>query len=105
VLIANADARATLLATMALLREAARSSGSASAGAQAIADPPDEVGPGSREARTAAALAGMADADRLLVSERLAAILGDGASTFAFDPGPAAHVDGQRVPSFAVRRH
>ena len=102
VLISSAGAREALLATMALLREASRSSGSATAGAQLIAEAPDEVSPMSRSARTAAALATIADADRLLIAETLKASLGDGA--FAFDPGPAAFVDGDRVLSFAVRR-
>ena len=62
------DAHAAILATMDLLGEAARSSGSATAGAHITQDALEDVGPASRAARTAAALAGLAEADRLLVT-------------------------------------
>jgi hypothetical protein len=105
VLVAGSDVRGTLAATMSLLAEAARSSGSAVAGAQVIDGAPDEAAPGSTAARTAATLAGIADAGRLLVTEQVVASLGDdGRTSFAIDDGPAAVVDSGRVATFALRR-
>jgi hypothetical protein len=99
------DAHAALAATMDLLGESARSSGSATAGAHVTRDAIDEVGPGSHVARAAAELASLAEADRLLVSAEVLELLGpaDGA-VLSFDPGTPADVDGQRLHTFVVRR-
>ena len=63
------------------------------------------MGPASRAARLANALADMAEADRLLVTQEVAAAsnLADG-SMLAFDAGPSADVDGERVITYSVRR-
>jgi hypothetical protein len=99
------DAHAAILATMDLLGEAARSSGSATAGAYITQDALEEVGPASRAARTAAALAGLAEADRLLVTADVIGALrpADG-STLSFDTGSPADVDGVRLSTYVVRR-
>jgi hypothetical protein len=96
--------RAGLLATMEVLGEAGRTSGSATAGAQIVSDP-DQVGPGSSSARAAEVLASLAEADRLLVTGDVVAALppADG-STLSFDAGPTAEIGGVRVASYSVRR-
>ena len=99
------DAHAAILATMDLLGEAARSSGSATAGAHITHAALEDVGPASRAARTAAALAGLAEADRLLVTADVIGALrpADG-STLSFDTGSPADVDGVRLSTYVVRR-
>jgi hypothetical protein len=99
------DVRAGLLATMEVLAEASRTSGSATAGAQVVQDAPDQIGPGSSPARAAAALASVADAARLLVTaEVIAALQPADGSTLSFDAGPTAEIGGGRVASYSVRR-
>lgn len=94
-----------LIATMEVLAEAARTSGSATAGAQVVLDASDQLGPGSSAARAAAALAAVSDADRLSVTGDVVAALQplDG-STLSFDAGPTAEIGGARVASYSVRR-
>ena len=83
------DATAALRATMGLLGEASRTSGSATAGAHVTGRAHDEIGPDSGPVRAAAALAHLADANRLLVtSDLLAAISPVRGSTWSFDPAP-----------------
>jgi hypothetical protein len=99
------DAHAAIAATIDLLGEAARSSGSATAGAHLTHDAIEDVGPASRAARAAAALAGLAEADRLLVTaDVIGALTPADGSTLSFDTGTPADVDGVRLTTFVVRR-
>jgi hypothetical protein len=104
-LVVSTNVRGALLATMDLLREAMRSSGSATAGAHVTRIAPDDVGPMARCARTAATLSELADADRLLVTGDVVIALEpvDG-SVLSFDAGPRADVDGDRLATYSVRR-
>ena len=97
--------RAGLLATMEVLGEASRTSGSATAGAQVAGEALDQIGPESSPARAAAALAAVSETDRLLVTGDVVAALqpADG-STLSFDAGPTAEIGGGRVASYSVRR-
>lgn len=99
------DVRGGLVATLELLAEASRTSGSATAGAQVTTDPSDQIGTDSKASRAAATLASLAASDRLLVTGDVVSTLqpADG-SALAFDPGPAADLAGERVASFSVRR-
>jgi hypothetical protein len=98
------DPRAAVRATLALLAEAQRSSGSAVAGAHLEPGVPGDIGPEAKVARVAASLADLADADRLLVTAQMVAALDARGSELAFDDGPHADVDGERVSTFVVRR-
>jgi hypothetical protein len=98
------DPRVAVRATLALLAEAQRSSGSAVAGAHLEIGDPSDVGPQARVARVAASLAGLADADKLLVTAQMVEALEATGSDLAFDDGPHADVDGERVSTFVVRR-
>jgi hypothetical protein len=105
VLAVATDMRRALHATLDLLGEAARSSGSAVAGVHVTEAAPEEVGPSSRAARIAATLAGLAEADRVLVTGAVIAALDPSeGSTLSFDAGPTADVDGERFATYAVRR-
>lgn len=104
VLTTYGDPRAAVRATLSLLVEAQRSSGSAVAGAHLGASAPDDVGPDTNVARVAAALSELADADKLLVTAQVVEALEDGGSDLAFDDGPHADVDGERISTFVVRR-
>jgi hypothetical protein len=99
------DVRAAVVCVMGLLAEAGRSSGSATAGINITDDPATDVAPSSRAGRLAAALADLAEADRLLVTEGVVAALGaaDGAG-LAFDEASSAEVDAERIATYAVRR-
>jgi hypothetical protein len=99
------DVRTAVTCVMDLLAEAARSSGSATAGIHLAEDPAADVAPSSRAGRLAASLAALADADRLAVTGEVVAALrvSDGAG-LAFDPAPAAEVDAERIATYAVRR-
>jgi hypothetical protein len=97
--------RAGLLATMEMLGEASRTSGSATAGAQVVAHLPDQVGPGSSSARAAEALAVVSDAGQLLVTgDVVDALHPTDGSILSFGAGPTAEIGGERVASYSVRR-
>jgi hypothetical protein len=104
VLASYADPRAAVRSTLALLAEAQRSSGSAVAGAHLELGDPGDIGPEARVARVAASLAGLADADKLLVTAQVVEAVQALGSDLAFDDGPHADVDGVRIATFAVRR-
>jgi class 3 adenylate cyclase len=92
-----------LWATLGLLAEAQRSSGSAVAGAHIQIGDADDTGPATSVARVAASLAKLAEADRLLVTREVVDALG-GPADLAFDDGPHADADGHRIMTYVVRR-
>lgn len=99
------DVRRAVTATLDLLAEAARTSGSATAGMQVTSDPIEDVGPSSRAGRLAAMLADHAEADRLLVTgDVIAALAPADGSTLSFDSASSAELDGERVATYSVRR-
>jgi hypothetical protein len=104
VLTMYADPRAAVRATLELLAEGHRSSGSVVAGAHVEPGDPGDVGPDAKVARVAASLAGLADADRLLVTAEVVEALHTPGSDLAFDEGPHADLDGARISTFVVRR-
>lgn len=105
VLAVATDVRRGVHAAMDVLGEAARSSGSAVAGLHVTSAALDDIGPSSHDARVSAALAELAEADRLLVTADAVAALGSQkSSTLMFDVGPAADLDGERFATFSVRR-
>ncbi len=100
-----AEVHVAVEAVLDLLAESARSSGSATAGIHLTDDAVADVAPSSRSGRLAAALARLADADRLVVTDDVIAALRtrDGAG-LSFDDAPAAEVDAERVVAYTVRR-
>lgn len=98
------DVTAAVRATMGLLGEASRTSGSATAGAHVTGTAHDEILPESAPSRAAALLAHLADANRLLVTSALLdAISPVRGSVWSFDPGPTAQLGGTPLATFSVR--
>jgi hypothetical protein len=101
-----ADVRSAVESLMDLLAESARTSGSATAGMHVTDDPVADVAPSSHAGRLAAALARLADADRLAVTDEVVAVLrqDDGAAALSFDDAPTVEVDAERMAAYTVRR-
>jgi hypothetical protein len=96
---------ASLRATTALLSEAQGTSGSVTAGAHATELTHDDIVPDSVPARIAAALAQLADANRLLVTgDLLRGFPPDRWSSWSFDPGPTARFGDSPLATFSIRR-